>query len=139
MLALYILGGLILLILLVAALIGTKWKFERSILIHAPVAKVWGNVNSLHAINRWNPWLDRDPHLHQEYAGTDGTPGATYAWDSPEKNVGAGNQTIVTIKEGSEMSSRINMNIIKLTGIMEKNLDRDFTKGLGQLKALSEK
>ena len=139
MLALYILGGLILLILLVAALIGTKWKFERSILIHAPVAKVWDNVNSLHAINRWNPWLDRDPHLHQEYAGTDGTPGATYAWDSPEKNVGAGNQTIVTIKEGSEMTSRINMNIIKLTGIMEKNLDRDFTKGLGQLKALSEK
>jgi len=31
------------------------------------------------------------------------------------------------------------MNIIKLTGIMEKNLDRDFTKGLGQLKMLSEK
>ena len=174
MLALYILGGLILLILLVAALIGTKWKFERSILIHAPVAKVWDNVNSLHAINRWNPWLDRDPHLHQEYAGTDGTPGATYAWDSPEKNVGAGNQTIVTIKEGSEMTSRINfirpfagvgdawirlehergttraiwgiasstpypMNIMKVFRVIEKNLNRDFTKGLNQLKILSEK
>ena len=174
MLALYILGGIILLILLVAALIGTKWKFERSILINAPVARVWENTNSLHAINRWNPWLDKDPNLHQEYTGTDATPGAAYAWDSPVKDVGAGNQTIVSIKEGSEMTSRINfirpfagvgdafirlkqegtgtratwgiasstpypMNIIKLTGIMEKNLDRDFTKGLGQLKTLSEK
>jgi len=174
MLALYIIVGLILLILLVAAFAGTKWQFERSILINAPVEKVWQNINSLHAINRWNPWLDRDPHLKQEYTGTDGTPGATYAWDSQEKNVGAGNQTITGIKENAEMTSRINfirpfagvgdawirlehergttratwgiasstpypMNIMKVFGVIEKNLNKDFTKGLGQLKALSEK
>jgi len=174
MLALYIIGGLIVLILLVAALVGTAWRFERSILINAAVARVWQNINSLHAINQWNPWLDRDPNLHQEYTGTDGTPGAAYAWDSPVKNVGAGNQTITGVKENSEMTSRVvfirpfagvgdasikitaegaatratwvmdsstpyPMNIIKLFGVIEKNLDRDFTKGLNQLKALSEK
>lgn len=174
MLALYIIGGLILLILLVAALVGTKWQFERSILINATVEKVWENTNSLHAINRWNPWLDRDPNLHQEYTGTDGAPGATFAWDSPVKDVGAGKQTITGIKEKSEMTSRINfirpfagvgeariqlehergttratwgiasstpypMNIIKVFGVIEKNLNRDFTKGLNQLKTLSEK
>ncbi len=173
MLALYIIVGLILVFLLVAALVGTKWQFERSILIDAPIEKVWQHTNSLHAINQWNPWLDRDPHVKQEYAGTDGTPGATYAWDSPVKNVGAGNQTITAITPNKEMTSRIRfirpfagvgdawislehergttratwgiasstpypMNIIKLFGVMEKNLDRDFTKGLNQLKSLSE-
>jgi hypothetical protein len=173
MLALYIIAGIILVILLVAAFAGTKWQFERSILINAPLEKVWQNTNSLHAINRWNPWLDRDPNVKQEYSGTDGAPGAIYAWDSPEKNVGAGNQTITGIKENSEMTSRINfirpfagvgdawirlehergttratwgiasstpypMNIMKVFGVIEKNLNRDFTKGLGQLKSLSE-
>ena len=31
------------------------------------------------------------------------------------------------------------MNIIKLFGVIEKNLDRDFTKGLNKLKELSER
>jgi hypothetical protein len=31
------------------------------------------------------------------------------------------------------------MNILKVFGVIEKNLNRDFTKGLGQLKMLSEK
>ena len=174
MLALYIIGGLILLVLLIAAFVGRKWEYEKSILINAPIEKVWQNTSSLHAINQWNPWLDRDPNVRQEYSGTDGAPGASYAWDSPVKNVGAGNQTITSIKENSEMTSRINfirpfagvgdawirlehergttraiwgiasstpypMNIMKVFGVIEKNLNRDFTKGLDQLKSLSEK
>lgn len=174
MIALYILGGLIVLILLVAAVVGTKWSFEKSVQINAPVDKVWSNTNSLHAINTWNPWLDRDPNLTQQYTGTDGTPGASYAWDSPQKNVGAGNQTIVSVKDRSEFNTQITfirpfagkadawvylttagnsvtvtwgiasstpypMNIIKLFGVIQKNMDRDFTKGLGLLKSLCEK
>jgi hypothetical protein len=174
MLVLYILGGLILLILLVAAMAGTKWQFEKAILVNAPLEKVWQNTNSLHAINLWNPWLDRDPQVHQEYGGTDGTPGATYAWDSPVKNVGAGKQTITSVRDKSEMTTRIQfirpfagfgdcwvrlehergvtraiwgissstpwpMNIIKIFGVIKKNMNRDFTKGLNQLKALCEK
>jgi len=174
MLALYIIGGLILLILLIAAFVGRKWEYEKSILINAPIEKVWRNTNSLHAINQWNPWLDRDPNIHQEYSGTDGAPGASYSWDSPVKNVGAGNQTITGVRENTEMTSRINfirpfagigdawirlehergttraiwgiasstpypMNIMKVFGVIEKNLNRDFTKGLNQLKTLSEK
>ena len=174
MIALYIIAGLIVLFLAAAAFAGTKWTFEKNVLIQAPRATVWAHVNSLTAINTWNPWLDRDPNLHQELTGTDGTPGATYSWDSKEKNVGAGRQTILTVAAPNELTTRIQfirpfkglaasyirleeergytraawgidsstpypMNIIKLFGVIEKNMNRDFTKGLNKLKEICEK
>jgi hypothetical protein len=174
MIVLYLLAGLIVLFLVVAAFVGTGWTFEKNVLIRAPRATVWDHVNSLGAINTWNPWLDRDPNLHQELTGTDGTPGATYSWDSKEKNVGAGRQTILSVAAPNELTTRIQfirpfkglaasyirleeergytraawgidsstpypMNIIKLFGVIEKNMNRDFTKGLNKLKAICEK
>jgi hypothetical protein len=174
MIILYLLAGLIALFLLVAAFAGTGWSFEKNILIQASRAKVWDHVSSLTAINAWNPWLDRDPGLSQTITGTDGTPGATYAWDSKEKNVGAGRQTILAVTVPNEMTTRIEfirpfkgraesyirleeergttraiwgiesstpypMNIIKVFGVIKKNMDRDFGKGLNKLKEIGEK
>lgn len=174
MIVVYILASLVALILLVAAAVGTKWKFERSILIQASIDKVWPHINTFKASNEWSPWIGLDPNLHQQITGIDGTPGATYSWESNEKNVGAGKQTFLSITERSEVCSRIKfirpikgtadgyiriapegggtraewgiasatpypMNIIKLFGVIEKNLDRDFSKGLSKLKELSEK
>ena len=174
MIILYLLAGLIVLFLVVAALVGTGWTFEKSILIQAPRARVWDHINSLSAINRWNPWLDRDPDLHQELTGMDGTPGATYSWDSKVANVGAGRQTILVVTGPTEITTRIqfirpfkglaesyirleeergatraawgiesstpySMNIIKLFGVIKKNMDRDFGKGLRKLKEICEK
>jgi hypothetical protein len=174
MIIVYILVGLIVLLLLVAAAVGTKWKFEKSILIQASMDKVWPHINTFKASNEWSPWIGQDPNIRQQITGVDGTPGATYSWESNEKNVGAGSQTMQSITEQSEVVSQINflrpikgkadgyiriapegggtravwgitsatpypMNIIKLFGVIEKNLDRDFTKGLSKLKELSEK
>ena len=174
MIVVYILTGLIALILLVAAAVGTKWKFERSILIQAPMDKVWPHISTFKASNEWSPWIGLDPNIRQQITGEDGTPGATYSWESNEKNVGAGSQIMRSITERSEVVSQINflrpikgkadgyiriapegggtraewgitsatpypMNIIKLFGVIEKNLNRDFTKGLNKLKELSEK
>lgn len=174
MIFLYLFAGLIVLILVVAALVGTGWSFEKNILIQAPRASVWDHVNSLGALNSWNPWLDLDPGLSQSLTGTDGTPGATYAWDSKKKNVGAGRQTILAVTPPTELTTRIQflrpfkalaeayvrleeergatraiwgiesstpypMNIIKIFGVMQKNMNRDFGKGLNKLKELCEK
>ena len=174
MIVLYIILGIIVLFLVVAAFVGTGWSFEKNILIQAPRSNVWGHVNSLGAINTWNPWLDRDPGVSQSITGIDGTPGATYSWDSKEKNVGAGRQTIIGVNAPNEMTTRIEfirpfkglaeayvrleeergstraiwgiesstpypMNIIKLFGVMEKNMNRDFGKGLNKLKTMCEK
>ncbi len=174
MIVVYILAGLIILLLLVAAAVGTEWKFERSILIQASIDKVWPHINSFKASNEWSPWISLDPNIRQQITGEDGTPGATHSWESNEKNVGAGSQTMRSITERSEVTSVINflrpikgkadgyiriapegggtraawgitsatpypMNIIKLFGVIEKNLDRDFSKGLNKLKELSER
>ncbi|HEX9511134.1 MAG TPA: SRPBCC family protein [Puia sp.] len=173
MIALYIILGLIALILIVAAAVGTGWSYEKSINIQAPPGKVWGNIDSLSAINKWNPWVGRDPHIKLEYSGADGTPGAKFSWESDNKNVGAGSQTITKVTPGSELASRIDflrpfkgtgqayirvkedsgattatwgiissspypMNILKVFGVIEKNMNKDFTEGLNKLKEICE-
>ena len=173
MIALYIIGGIIILFLLVAAIAGTAMTYEQSILIQAPSHRVWENVNSLHAINQWNPWMGIDPKMKVQYAGTDGKPGAGFTWDSPVKNVGAGSQTILKVKDGTELFTRVDfmrpfksigyadfklipetsstrvswsmkckmpypINIVKVFGGIQRNMGRDFTKGLNKLKSLCE-
>ncbi len=173
MLILYILLGLIAAVLIAAALAGTALSYEKSILINASLEKVWSNVRTLHAINEWNPWMGKDPNMRAQYSGTDGTPGASFSWDSPVKDVGAGSQTILTIADRSEVATRVDflrpfksigfadfkvsqgntgtrvswsirskmpypVNIVKLFGGIERNMNRDFGKGLNKLKAICE-
>ena len=45
MIVLYLVAGLIVLFLVVAAFVGTGWSFEKNILIQAPRSNVWGHVN----------------------------------------------------------------------------------------------
>jgi hypothetical protein len=75
MIVLYIILGLIVLFLVVAAFVRKGWSFEKNILIQSPRSIVWGHVNSLGAINAWNPWLDLDPAVTQTITGVDVMPG----------------------------------------------------------------
>jgi len=173
MIALYIIVGVIALFLIVAAFAGTRWNYEKSVLINAPVEKVWSNVSTLRACNQWNPWMQKDPNIKLQYSGPEGAPGSSFSWDSDVKNVGAGNQTITKVLPNSEVDSRIEflrpfkgkgdaylmvtveravtrvswgiessmpypMNIVKVFGGIERNMNRDFTFGLNKLKGLCE-
>ncbi len=173
MIALYIIGGLIALIIILALLTGKAWSFEKSIHINATPGEVWQHVNRFSELNRWSPYVGLDPNMKQQLTGTDGTVGATYAWDSESKKVGAGSQTIEEIVENQRIASKLKfirpfsgvadtqlrlaaedggtkvswhissetpypMNIIKLFGVIEKNMDRDFGRGLDKLKVLCE-
>ncbi len=173
MLALYIIGGLIALILIVAAIAGTRWNYEKSISINMPLQKVWDNVKTLGALNKWNPWVEKDPNIKIEFSGEDGNPGAQYSWESNVKEVGAGSQTIVAASDKSELATRVDfirpfkgtgeayiqiraeggatkvtwrmvsstpypMNIIKIFGVIEKNMDDAFGRGLNKLKSICE-
>ena len=75
-------------------ILGKEYHFERKITINAPVDKVWENVNSVKAINQWNPWLKIDPNMKMEFSGTSGQVGDSYSWESKNPDAGKGKQTI---------------------------------------------
>ena len=48
-----------------------------------------------------------DPNAKMEYTGTDGTEGFVSAWDSENKNVGKGSQTITKVTDGKRIDLAI--------------------------------
>lgn len=94
---LLVLAFIIALALIVAIFIDGHVKYEKSVNISAPIEKVWTNVNSLAAMGKWSPWLDKDPALKKTNEGEDGKPGAKFCWDSDKKDVGKGCQTIKSV------------------------------------------
>ncbi|MGI9542079.1 MAG: SRPBCC family protein [Cyclobacteriaceae bacterium] len=104
---LYVLLGLIALVLIVGLFISKDMNYEKSITISAPIGQVWGNVNSLSALDKWSPWNEKDPNMEKEFSGTDGTPGAKQSWKSNVKDVGEGSQTIVKVTEPTSLETRL--------------------------------
>lgn len=173
-----IIGLLILAIIafvLIAGLMVSKdFNYEKSITINAPIDSVWTHVGTFASQNAWEPWNEYDPTMKKTYGGTDGTVGATYAWESPQKEVGKGSQTITKVEAPTTFETDLKFlepfesnsdayfhltsegsgtkvvwgfksqmpypfNVMKLFMDMEKEMDKDFGKGLSNLKAISEK
>lgn len=87
---LFIFLGLIALVFLVAAFIDGKTQYEKSVVINAPVEKVWVHINSIKAFDTWNPWNDKDPQLIKTHTGTPGQRGEKQCWESKKEEVGKG-------------------------------------------------
>ncbi len=94
--------GMLLLLLLVFLTIASllfpkEYHIERSIHVLAPKEVIWKNVSTFSNFQRWNPWKDVDPNMHQAIDGIDGTVGATYSWNGNTK-AGAGQQTYTVLQ-----------------------------------------
>lgn len=86
-------------VLFVALFVPKYLVYEKSISINAPIEKVWENVNSLSALDKWSPWNDHDPTMKKKMTGIDGTVGAMQSWESSVQSVGVGSQTIALIEK----------------------------------------
>src|ERR1043166_3114677 len=107
-LTLIIIGSVIALVLLAAALMGKQMKIERSIVINKPVSEVFGYVKLIKNHDNFSPYAMMDPEMKKEYHGTDGQPGFVFAWDSSKnKGVGAGEQEIKAIHEGKTIEHEL--------------------------------
>lgn len=91
-------AALVALALIIAIFIDGNIKYEKSILINAPIEKVWANTNSLSAMNKWSPWIDKDTAMKQTMEGNDGAVGQKHCWDSKKDDVGKGCQTVKNIQ-----------------------------------------
>ena len=68
-------------VLIAGIFVTKKFHLEKDITINAPQEKVWGNVNSLQAMEKWSPWTDIDPAMKVSHEGQPGTVGSVYRWE----------------------------------------------------------
>lgn len=92
MIVVYIVVGLILLVLLIAALLPKTYNVEKSVVIDKPTDEVMDKVGDLNYYSKWNPWQQTDPTVQNTITGTPKTAGHKYAWEG--KRVGVGSLTL---------------------------------------------
>ena len=98
---------LLLLLIVVAgaiylATLDGKYDVQRSKVIKAPVEVVYNEVNDYKTWSSWSPWLWKDPSTEITYGESTSGKGASYAWNSNNKDVGAGNaETLESIANKS--------------------------------------
>jgi len=104
---LYIILAIVAIILIIPLFISKDMNYEKSILINAPINKVWDNVSNLTAMDQWSPWNSKDPDMERSLTGADGEVGAKQSWVSDKKDVGEGSQTIVGVDKPNQLSTKL--------------------------------
>jgi polyketide cyclase/dehydrase/lipid transport protein len=84
----------VVLFVIVVMLRPNTFQVSRLLKMAAPASKTFEQVNDLHRMNAWNPWVKLEPAIKQTYEGEAAGVGAIYSWDG-NSNVGAGRQTSV--------------------------------------------
>jgi Polyketide cyclase / dehydrase and lipid transport len=92
MIFVYILLGLIIFILIAAALMPKTFNVEKSTIIKKPVDATMNFVSDLNYYSKWNPWQQSDPTATNSISGTPHSPGHKYQWQG--KKVGVGSLTL---------------------------------------------
>ena len=88
------------LLFLAASMMEKEYSLSSSILINRPQNMVFDYVKHLKNQERYSKWVMADPNVKLTYTGTDGNVGFRAAWESADKNVGVGEQEIMSIQEG---------------------------------------
>ena len=113
--ALKVIGITLLVIILIVVGYGMTLSgeahLERSIVINAPVEKVFKEVNTFRTITEWSPWTKLDPEMTTEYSGPTAGVGAKYAWASEVQEVGVGSQEILESRKNEYVKSRMDFGI----------------------------
>lgn len=80
-------------VLAIAATKPDDFHYERSIVIDAPIAGVYGQVAVIANWEHWSPWANLDPSAKMTYEGPPMDKGATMRWDG-NMSVGKGSMTV---------------------------------------------
>ena len=88
--------GVVVLLVLAAALMPKDFKIEREIVINKSQVEVFDYLKMMKNEHEWSPWAKKDPNMKQEIKGRDGTVGGIHAW-SGNKEVGVGEAEIMAL------------------------------------------
>jgi len=92
MIVIYILLGVIVLVLVAAALMPKSYNVERSIVVKSPSRKVMEHVGDFNNYAAWNPWQQTEPNSARKITGNSMAPGHKYEWQG--KKIGVGSLTL---------------------------------------------
>lgn len=104
---LYVIGGIIVLFLLIAAFTKKDFRLEKSVVINRSPREVYDFIKLLKNQEKYSVWVLRDPNVKMAYTGIDGTVGAVSSWESNNKHVGVGEQEITGLKDGQSVDVEI--------------------------------
>ena len=88
MIVVYILLGLILALLLGAALMPKTFHIEKSIIVKKPAAETMGYIGNLNHYSKWNPWQQMDATSKNTITGSPMSPGHKYHWEGKKIGIG---------------------------------------------------
>jgi hypothetical protein len=96
--------SLLVLLLILGLFMKKEYKVGREVVIKKPKALVFDFIKLLKNQNSYSVWAAIDPNMRKEFRGIDGTTGFVSSWESNNKNVGKGEQEILSIIEGEEIN-----------------------------------
>lgn len=97
---------------LIAALFVKKdYAVEREIVINKNKEEVFNYIKYIKNQDNFSIWVKRDPNMKREFKGTDGTVGFVSIWDSENKEVGKGEQEIMSITEGERINMKLRFKV----------------------------
>ncbi len=98
---LFIVLGLVVIVLIVAAILPKDFHAGSEIVIKKPNQEVYDYVKLIRNQGNYDNWSRQDPNIERHYEGEDGTEGFTYTWKS--KKVGDGKQVLTKLDEGKRV------------------------------------
>lgn len=81
-------------LLVIASLKPSDFRITRNLLISAPAAEIFTQVNDLQHWEAWSPWAKLDPQAKNAFEGPKSGVGAIMRWAGNNK-VGVGSMTII--------------------------------------------
>jgi len=97
--------------LVVALFVKKDYAVEREITINRPSQQVFDYIRLLKNQDQYSVWAMRDPQMKRSYSGTDGTAGFVASWESADKHVGKGSQTITRVVDGQRIESLLHFEV----------------------------
>jgi uncharacterized protein YndB with AHSA1/START domain len=97
------LGLLILGLILFSFLLPSEVSVSRSIVVNAPVDRVFDQINDLRNWEKWSPWKRMDPSMVMTFSNPAVGQNAFYKWESQNKHMAKGTCTLSRVVPNEEI------------------------------------
>jgi len=98
-------GGLAALFFIVAAILPSSYRVERSIEINRPAETIYPLVANLTNWPKWDPFTEQEPTAKSTFSGESGTVGSKWNWDG--KVIGVGSLTVEELVPNQSIRSKM--------------------------------